>query len=103
MPATPTTTTHARFIRNRAPLWALATRSPMSTNPPMAVRMPRVTWMIFFTSSRSVLVDEALERVSVGTQGLRHLGQVGQIAPSRSHSDLDDMVDRVTQELIELL
>ncbi len=41
MPTTPTGTTHASVMRKRAPVSALATRSPMSTKPPIAVRMPR--------------------------------------------------------------
>ncbi len=32
----------------RAPVSVLATRSPMSTKPPMAVRIPSVTPKIFF-------------------------------------------------------
>ena len=51
MPTIPTRTTHARFMPKRAPTEALATRSPMSTNPPMAVRMPRKIGRNFFTGS----------------------------------------------------
>ena len=53
MPSTPTITTSPSDQPNRAPTWALVTRSPMSTKPPMAVRMPRATLKSFFTGSSS--------------------------------------------------
>src|SRR6266511_1694559 len=43
-------TTHASDMRNLAPVSALATRSPMSTNPPIAVRIPSVISRSFFKS-----------------------------------------------------
>src|SRR5215217_5772844 len=42
MPMTPTGNTQNSAVPNRAPISALATMSPMSTKPPIAVRMPRV-------------------------------------------------------------
>ena len=51
MPTTPTSTTHARFSPNLAPAAALATRSPMSTKPPIAVRTPRKIDSTFFTGA----------------------------------------------------
>src|SRR4051794_2803398 len=51
MPTTPTMTTQPRERPNRAPTCALVTRSPMSTKPPIAVRMPRATSKTFFTAS----------------------------------------------------
>ena len=49
MPITPTTTTHASESPNRLPTTALVTRSPMSRNPPIAVRMPSATPRSLFT------------------------------------------------------
>ena len=43
MPSTPTSSTQAWAMPNRAPAWLAATRSPMSTKPPMAESTPRVT------------------------------------------------------------
>src|SRR5215210_6283063 len=61
IPITPTTTIHASRIPNLAPVSALATRSPMSTNPPNAVRTPRKTSKMRFISA--VPLREALEPV----------------------------------------
>src|SRR5215218_4903976 len=61
MPTTPTTTTQASRMPNRAPVSAFATRSPMSTNPPNAVRTPRKTSKMRFISA--VPLREALEPV----------------------------------------
>jgi hypothetical protein len=43
IPTTPRTVTHAKADPNRAPTRALVTRSPMSTNPPIAVNTPNAT------------------------------------------------------------
>ena len=40
IPSTPSATTQPSDSPNRAPAWALVTMSPMSTKPPIAVRMP---------------------------------------------------------------
>jgi hypothetical protein len=61
MPTTPTTTTQARERPKRDPTTAFVTRSPMSTNPPMAVRMPRVAANRRFT--RSLLGRQQREAV----------------------------------------
>jgi hypothetical protein len=45
----PRTTTHATPILNREPVAADATKSPMSTNAPIAVRIPSVISKIRFT------------------------------------------------------
>src|SRR5215216_6422407 len=61
MPTTPTTTTHASCMPNRAPASAFATRSPMSTNPLNGVRMPRMTSKNFLTLGSPVPRREAVE------------------------------------------
>ena len=43
MPSSDSTDAHAKVIPNRAPTAGAVTSSPMSTNPPIAVRMPRAT------------------------------------------------------------
>ena len=53
-------TAHARDMPNRAPVVAAATMSPMSTKPPIAVRIPSVTPKSFFTRS-IVMLDERCE------------------------------------------
>ena len=47
MPITPTTTTQTSAKPKRDPTTVLVTKSPMSTNPPMAVRIPSATEKIF--------------------------------------------------------
>lgn len=49
IPTTPTTTTQPSDMPNREPTTALVTMSPMSRNPPMAVRMPSATPSSRFT------------------------------------------------------
>src|SRR4051812_16949819 len=51
IPMMPTIVTQPRDRPKRAPTWALVTRSPMSTKPPMAVRIPRAMAKICFTGS----------------------------------------------------
>ena len=48
IPTTPTTTTHSNWKPKVAPACILNTRSPMSTNPPIADRMPSATASTFF-------------------------------------------------------
>src|SRR5436190_13771105 len=62
IPTTPTTTTHAKDIPNRAPTTALVTRSPMSTKPPIAVRMPRATASSRFIAATSQACLPPIER-----------------------------------------
>jgi len=65
MPSTPTGTTHASASPNREPTTALVTRSPMSRNPPMAVRMP------------SAHREKSLHQRYSGLQGVRRRQQIG--------------------------
>ena len=51
IPATPTTTTHSSSKPNVAPAWVLKTRSPMSTNPPIADMIPSAIWRNCFTGA----------------------------------------------------
>src|SRR3954452_19537335 len=53
IPMTPRTVAQTNESPNRAPTWALVTRSPMSTKPPMAVRTPSATAKSFFTCASS--------------------------------------------------
>ena len=62
MPITPTTTTIPSDSPKRAPTWALVTMSPMSTKPPMAVRMPSATAKNLFTGSPAGCRGRVLER-----------------------------------------
>jgi hypothetical protein len=48
MPITPTTTAQPSESPNREPTTALITKSPISRNPPIAVRMPRARPRTFF-------------------------------------------------------
>ena len=50
MPTTPTTTTQRSSYPKVAPAETLKTRSPMSTKPPIAARMPSAIWKIFTRS-----------------------------------------------------
>src|SRR3954454_5861417 len=113
MPTTPTMTTHPRDRPNRAPTWALVTRSPMSTKPPIAVRMPSATSKTFFTASPLGLgwvlevVLELLERVS----GLRQPVGQGRVAVGLTvdHGDAGGrhqarrLVDLARDRLVALL
>ena len=47
IPTTPTTTTHSNWNPNVAPACVLKTRSPMSTNPPIADMIPSATARTF--------------------------------------------------------
>src|SRR4051812_42446186 len=51
IPTTPTTVAQASDRPKRAPTCAFVTRSPMSTKPPIAVRIPKATAKTFFTRS----------------------------------------------------
>jgi len=48
IPMTPITTTQRSWKPKVAPACVLKTRSPMSTNPPMAEKIPRATARMFF-------------------------------------------------------
>ena len=56
IPTTPTTTTHSSWKPKIAPACVLKTRSPMSTKPPIADRMPSATARMFL-SSRELLAE----------------------------------------------
>src|SRR4051794_10221226 len=93
MPATPTTTTHARFSSKRAPTAALATRSPMSTKPPMAVSTPRKMASTFFTTRSLVGVQERLELALIVVQRLGRGGEIVEAPAAHHDPDLADVVD----------
>src|ERR1700712_3291967 len=101
IPTTPTPTTQARFIPNRAPAAELATRSPMSTNPPIAESTPRNTPRSRFIGS-AVLLGERFEPGSVGLQRSSHGGGVGQVAATDGHPHRSDVVARRIQQRPEL-
>src|SRR6185369_5241260 len=94
IPITPTTTIHASRIPNRAPVSVFATRSPMSTKPPNAVRIPRKISKTRFTGSvpSSVSRREPVEAVGDRAQRSRDLAQPGGVrAASRDPDELDDL------------
>src|SRR4051812_21362022 len=99
IPITPTTTIHASRIPNRAPVSALATRSPMSTNPPNAVSTPRKTSKMRFISA--VPLGEALEPFGEVTQRrhdpLEPLGLGAACGDARELDDVDGAVHVVEQ------
>src|SRR3954451_4265371 len=103
MPTMPTTTTHAKPHPKRAPVSALATRSPMSTKPPMAVSTPKKIWKTFFTARSPEILAELL-------QPLRHTGKrrverehgVVVFAPDRD-ACLAEEVDRLVGHLVDLV
>src|SRR3954465_2333363 len=92
IPMTPMPPPHANRIPNRAPVSLFATRSPMSTNPPNAVRIPRKISSIFFTRS-PVPCRERVEFVRELFQRARGLGQAA-IRPACRDPDLCDHVAR---------
>ena len=81
IPSTPTGTTQASASPNLDPTTALVTRSPISRNPPMAVRMPRATAKIFFISGSPARVRR---RHRAGADATR-MGRVGRAAHARRH------------------
>src|SRR6478672_9227338 len=102
IPTTPTTTTHARFMPNRAPVAELATRSPMSTNPPIADRTPRKTPRSFFIVS-AVALGERLELVSIGLERRGDVGRVGEMAPANGDPHGSDVVARGVEQRTEFV
>src|SRR6186997_362571 len=100
----PTTTTHARFHRKRAPTAALATRSPMSTKPPMAVRIPSVRARTFFTTPRSrVLLEERLESVDVVVERRGDRVELGELPAASGDANVGDVVLGVGQDRAEVV
>src|SRR6266571_5413989 len=75
MPITPTTSTQASARPNRAPVAVAATRSPMSTKPPTAVRMPSATSRSFFTRAPSLMRPREL--VQLAGDPSKRRGQAG--------------------------
>src|SRR4051794_40513016 len=103
MPSTPTGTTHASFRPKRAPTAALATRSPMSTNPPIAVRIPRVMARIFFTGAPSrVVLEERAQRRDVAVDRLGDLRELGEVAAASGDPHVGDVVLRGGEDVAEI-
>src|SRR5215207_7639232 len=95
MPTTPTTTTQASRMPNRAPVSAFATRSPMSTNPPNAVRMPRKTSKNFFTPGSPVPRREAVEPSGDRLEWRGDRREPAELVTARRDPDELDHVDGV--------
>src|SRR5437868_6429618 len=104
MPTTPIGTTHASSSPNRAPTAALATRSPMSTKPPIAVRIPRVRARTFFTSlaSSAVRRQERLQHVDVVVERRGHSDERLQLAAPRRDADVGDVILGVVDDRAEV-
>src|SRR6478735_10957421 len=103
MPMTPTTTTHARFRSKRAPVAELATRSPMSTNPPIADRTPSITPRIFFTAASRQLVLEGPQRLGVSGERSGDLVEAGELAAASGDAHVGDVRGRVVEDRDQLL
>src|SRR4051812_23793117 len=102
MPTTPTGTTQARFMRNRAPVAALATRSPMSTKPPIAVRIPSVISKTFFTPSSLVLCGERSESVPIGLERRGDRRQPFELASPHGDADVGHVIESRREQRVEL-
>src|SRR3954451_16415617 len=92
MPMIPPITTQPSERPKRAPTCALVTRSPMSTKPPIAVRIPSATAKTFFTRSPRSLLRRVLEGVLELQESGPGVGQaVGQrgvpVLPLVDHRD----------------
>src|SRR4051812_40876553 len=98
MPSTPTGTTHASFSPKREPVSAFATRSPMSTKPPMAVRMPRPRATVFFTSAATVVAEERLDPGDVALD-VRHVEVV--VPAPRRNAQRGDVVVGIAEDRLE--
>src|SRR5262245_36984453 len=103
MPMTPTTTTHARPMRKRAPVAALATMSPMSTKPPIAVRIPSVMATSRFMPPSPVLGDERAEAVGVGRERFGDACERAELAAADRHPHVADVRAGVVEQRVELL
>src|SRR6187200_2777447 len=93
MPITPTTTTQASRMPNRAPVSLFAMRSPMSTKPPNAVSTPRNTSKILFIDAS---LHRGRERVEVRGEVLqrrRRLLERRDVAPAGRDPHQFDHVD----------
>src|SRR4051812_45214566 len=100
---TPTTTTHARLSSNRAPVSELATRSPISTKPPMAVRTPRKIDSTFFTVFRSlVVVREGAQLHPIGLERLGDSREVVEPAPPDGEAHVGHMINGGLEDVVEL-
>src|SRR4051812_37619366 len=69
---TPTSSTQACAMPNRAPASALATMSPMSTKPPIAVRIPSATARNRFTG-RHIPAPRHLPTIAFDLPALGHV------------------------------
>src|SRR3954447_7360221 len=92
MPMTPSTVAHARDNPNRDPTWALVTRSPMSTKPPIAVRMPSATANNFFTGSPPHRRLGSLQAIGHLRQFLRQVGVLLGVATYQRDSYVGEQV-----------
>src|SRR3954462_15966126 len=101
IPITPTTTTQARSQPKRAPTSALATRSPMSTNPPMAVRTPSVTCRYSRTSAAQRR-REAIQETGHPAQVRERVGEHDLVAAPRPDAQVSQEVHRLARHIERL-